>query len=66
LNVDFTTLSKDKPAEKKEAQPKPAEKKEAPAKKDAGKPKKEEAKKEGQHELGIEYTREGNFSKWYS
>ena len=65
LNVDFTTLGGGAAAPKPVAKP-VAEKKEAPAKKEAGKPKKEETKKEGQHELGIEYTRENNFSKWYS
>lgn len=57
--VDFTTL--------KSAPAGDAAKKPAPAKgeKQAKKPKEEAKRIEGAHELGIEYTKEADFSKWY-
>ena len=63
--IDFSALEGAAPAEGVAAA-KPA-KSEQPAKKQAvHQPKKEEKKIENAHQMGIEYTKEQNFSKWYS
>lgn len=58
--LDFSTLEQATTTgdKKPEAGAKPA--------KNEKQPKKEEKKKEDAHQLGIEYTKEQNFSKWYS
>ena len=58
--IDFSTL--EQPAAAADQKQVPAQK---PAKTEK-QPKKEEKKKEDAHQLGIEYTKEQNFSKWYS
>lgn len=68
--IDFSKISPEASAagDKKEEAKKPAGEKKEEGKKPANKvvkEKKEEVKQDV-HQLGIEYTKEQNFSKWYS
>lgn len=69
MEMDFTQLQADAPVGDKPAAAKPAAGgKPAGAKpeKKPQQPKAQPKKIDGAHELGIEYTKEQNFSQWYS
>lgn len=63
MEMDFTQLQGDAPAGDKPAGAKPAG---AKPEKKPQQPKAQPKKVDGAHEMGIEYTKEQNFSQWYS